>query len=898
MASTNDAGATNNLAAIASNLPVTIYRCRVDPDWTIEFVSNDIERLTGYPASDFTERSTRDYFFLFHPEDRESVLRKWRAQFARGGTMESEFRICHADGSTRWLRDTARRIDDGQGNPRWIDGVVIDITARVDVEENLRRLLEQAPDGLLVVAEDGRITYANAQIATVLGHDPVALIGKSVELLVPKSKRAGHAGHIAKFFRSPAFRAMGSGVEFVALHADGHTIPVEIGLSPIEMGGQPLTAASVRDVSERRRVSQELRASRERLDLVVSATVEGIYDWDVKANRVWLSPHYTELLGHGEAEFLTIEAWYEFVHPDDRTTLTKTVNTALAEEKPYRLEYRVKIGDGRIRWTDDRARIVGDLASGSLRVVGSIQDITARKLDHAALEEREKLLSRIENLAAIGYWRWQPEPASLYFLSDKLRQIYGIPPERPIREFSDVYALVHPDDRAALVEFDRSLMAEPGDAEFEYRLIGPDGEDRYFHETVAIERGATGAASGLLGIVQDVTARKRTEQQLAVAQKMEAVGQLTGGISHDFNNLLGVIQGNLDLIEISGAGAPRADDYVAAIRSATERGAALIQSLLAFSRRQVLNPEYLAINDLMNRATEILMPTLGKRLTIETDLAPDIPILHVDPGLLENALLNLAINARDAMTKDGKLAIATSHETIAAATAAERGVAAGDYIAIRVADTGRGMPASVLERAIEPFFSTKGPDKGTGLGLSMIHGFVTQSGGFMTIESEVGQGTTVSLFLPVPHDTRRSADDEPDREADAVEAGGDFERHGTVLVAEDDAAVRVAATRMLTSLDYRVIEAGDGASALLRLAENPTIDILFTDLVMPGPMNGLDLARECRRLRPEVRILCTSGHPPELDAAIVDEIANVRMLKKPYSVSALAETLEALQKAD
>jgi nitrogen-specific signal transduction histidine kinase/CheY-like chemotaxis protein len=388
-------------------------------------------------------------------------------------------------------------------------------------------------------------------------------------------------------------------------------------------------------------------------------------------------------------------------------------------------------------------------------------------------------------------------------------------------------------------------------------------------------------------LIHDATAERQQEAILLQAQRMEAVGQLTGGVAHDFNNLLTVILGNLELLE------PKLKDELSQslageAREAAEMGARLTDRLLTFARRQRLEMQSLNLNEFALGLTELLRRTIGAPIDLSTALAPDLWSTTADPGQVESAVLNLVLNARDAMPDGGRLVIETFNATVDAADVASNpGMAAGDYVVLSVADTGHGMPPEVHARAFEPFFTTKGAGKGSGLGLATIYGFARQSGGNVTIYSEVGKGTTVNLYLP--RAGRRTEEEAAAAAKPAVDTG----RGETVLVVEDDERVRRLTALRLKELGYRVLEADHGAAAFAVLAETPDIDIVFSDLVMPGGISGFDLARRVRERYPGTRVILTSGYSAELlNQADVAEL-DLKVLRKPYRQVELARAFRA-----
>ncbi len=442
-------------------------------------------------------------------------------------------------------------------------------------------------------------------------------------------------------------------------------------------------------------------------------------------------------------------------------------------------------------------------------------------------------------------------------------------------------------DRAAVVE---TLRAEGRIRGYEARLRAKDGAARDF--LISGEFIELHGQPRLLLIGHDITERKRTEEALRHAQKMEAVGQLTGGVAHDFNNLLNIILNSLELLEIGVGDDPTQRERIARAIRATERGAALTQRLLAFSRRQPLSPEPTNVNALIEGLTNMLGRTLGEMIEIEEVLCPDPWRTLIDRHQLENAIVNLAVNARDAMPDGGTLTIETSNVVLDADDADRfEEVAPGDYVLVAVSDTGAGMEPEVRDKVFEPFFTTKEVGKGSGLGLSMIYGFIKQSNGHVSVDSGIGQGTTVKLYL-------RRADEEKGvgtarAEADPPAGGGE-----RVLMVEDNPDVREAGAAMLRQSGYQVVEAADGAEALRHLDDGEPFDLLFTDIILPGGMKGTQLAVEAQRKQPGLKVLHTTGYAA--DAAVRDSRPGdgMKLITKPYRRMDLIRTVQSVLQRD
>jgi PAS domain S-box-containing protein len=447
--------------------------------------------------------------------------------------------------------------------------------------------------------------------------------------------------------------------------------------------------------------------------------------------------------------------------------------------------------------------------------------------------------------------------------------------------FADPQEFVHVGERLDAL----GAAREPATAPMMARLKGPRGETFPGEVIAAPISGASGMRTGLVILVRDLTNELRREEALLKSQRLEAIGQLTGGIAHDFNNLLTIVTGNLELMDELVTD-ERARDHARRAQQAADAGARLTNRLLTFARRRRLEPQDVNLNDQVRVMTELLQRTLGETVQLTTVLAADLWTARVDPSEVENAVVNLAINARDAMPNGGKLVIETSNSIFdGQAAGPEAAIVAGDYVRLSVSDNGVGMSRETLARAFEPFFTTKPPGRGTGLGLSTIYGFVKQSNGNVTIYSEVEKGTTVNIYLP-----RRRADVRPDAQRQPVwvtTAGEGM----TILLVEDNPEVRAVALGRLQRLGYGVIEAYTAAEAISILESDAAVTAVFSDVVMPGGLSGFDLARWMRANRPELPVLLTSGFAEDIARGDEPDANQPPMLRKPYTQAELAKML-------
>ena len=448
------------------------------------------------------------------------------------------------------------------------------------------------------------------------------------------------------------------------------------------------------------------------------------------------------------------------------------------------------------------------------------------------------------------------------------------------------------DRQAGIPERGLAIAARTGKYEAEGWRVRKDGSRFWAHVVIDAIRDHAGVLVGFAKIIRDMTERRAVEEQLRQSQKMETLGQLTGGLAHDFNNLLTAIYGSIETLQRRLKGdQPELRRHIDMALRGADRAAALTQQLLAFARRQPLEPKPINLNRMVARMTDLLRRTLGESIAIETVLAGGIWWISADTNQLESAILNLAVNARDAMPNGGRLTIETANTFLDEAYASvHTDVTAGQYAMIAVSDTGAGMTPEVISQAFEPFFTTKG-GKGTGLGLSSVYGFVKQSGGHVKIYSELGQGTTVKLYLP------RLALEPPSEAAAEARVQPERAAHATILLVEDDDDVREYSQEILSELGYHVLAARDGAEALSQLETSDAVQLLFTDVGLPGPLDGRQLADEARRRRPKLKVLFTTGYARN---AIVHQgrlDPGVELITKPFTYAALALKLRQVLEA-
>ncbi|TGX54140.1 PAS domain S-box protein [Sphingomonas gei] len=636
---------------------------------------------------------------------------------------------------------------------------------------------------------------------------------------------------------------------------------------------------------ERVRAEAALRESEARLRLAVEGAQIGTWDWDLKTMLGTWSARTCEILGVERGDAVTVEDRIRTIHPGDRARVLDEVRRSVLAGEEFSTEYRVVRPDGDVRWIASRGVVQRDEGGKAIRTAGIVRDVTKRReaqeglkalnatLEHQIAErtaERDRMWRLSGDLMLVVGRRRE-----IRAVNPALGTLLGYAPDEVLGQRFDRF--LHPEESHGLAEAIRAAATAPL-RDLVARLRAKDGSWRRFAWTAAPGDGE----AYVIGrdVTEEVSRREeleRAQEALRQSQKMESLGQLTGGVAHDFNNLLTPIIGSLDLLRRSETASEREQRLIGAALESAERARTLVQRLLAFARRQPLQPGPVDLAALIHGMSDLIASTSGPQINLSVDVAEDLPPALADANQLEMAILNLSVNARDAMPQGGRLTLSASAVELEPGHRSE--LASGRYVRLTVADSGEGMSEETRARAVEPFFSTKGIGKGTGLGLSMVHGLVSQLNGAMLLSSRPGLGTVVELLLPVagsPVATRSKPTAESLSEA-----------AGIVLLIDDEAAVRTATGELLRDLGYQVIEKENGREALAYLAEH-SVDFLVTDHLMPG-MQGTDLARIVSERNPDVKILIVSGYA-DLESISPD----LPRLAKPFRQDELAASLAGL----
>ena len=892
------------------------------PDGKREWLSDSFSEYTGSKIDELTEG---DWLLFLDQQDRRAAAARWQQAVDSGIACTVEVRLRRHDGERRWHTvTTAPFVDDTGEIVRWY-GSATDTHDRRSAE-----LLRNAQSAILDMISSGAglsgvllaaatAAYESTGAATCINlveggrlrpgaapGVPAAIISAIDGMHIgPTAGSCGTAAHrrgpvvvtdiatdplwadyrdlvlphgLVACWSAPVFAATG---EVVATFAQYFTTPRAP--SPDELRTCDEWIRLVTLAIDRVRAVEAMERQTSLAAIASRIGRLGGWAWDIRTLELIWSDGVRTIHDLAPGTPIDRKLAVSFWAPEYRSIMHSAIDACRLEGRSWSLDIEIITALGRQIWVRTEGEAVRDGTGDIVAIHGAIQDITESRANESALRESEERFRLAMQATSDIVWDYDVETGSVW-RSEGMAALLGLdgtldPTAEGWQKF------VHPDD-VGLAEASFRRMLASGDDYWttEYRVVRVDGSVATVAEHSYIMRRPDGSASRVVGSTVDRTRERQLEAQLEQSQRLEAVGQLTGGVAHDFNNLLTVVLGNaellLDMLDVDDS----RRENVEMVRTAAEQGAELIDRLLAFARRQPLDPKVVDVDALLARLGPLLRRTLGGEIEIDVIWRPDTWAALIDGSQLESAMVNLCINARDAMPRGGRLVIETSNVSLDEHDAALNSeVAAGEYVMVSVSDTGDGMSPDVLKHAFDPFFTTKSVGRGSGLGLSMVYGFTRQSQGHVSLNSEPGEGTTVRLYLP------RSLDDAPE-----IQPAADVSIvHGTerILLVEDDDMVRTHARALLEGLGYHVIVAADARAALAAIDGGAEIDLLFTDVVMPGGMNGRELAAQVNERLPNLPVLFTSGYA---ENALVHDgrlDGGVHLLTKPYRLPDLAAQL-------
>lgn len=851
---------------------------RVELDAETIIWTSETAAIHGFPSS-YSPPSVSEAIGFYAPEYREVVARAFERCARDGEAFDVVCRLQAADGQQPWVRVIGVPERDRNGRVNAVQGAFQDIThlhdaqARADESERQRLdVLESISDAFFAVDSSWSVTYMNQQASVLLERSREELLQKNLWAEFPHAVGSEFQRQYELAVSSQQTQQFQEFYPPLGKWFDVSAYPMPGGL-----------AVYFRDVTEERERQQRLRlidAALSRQNDIVIITEADVLDAPYGPRIVYVNEAFERLTGYTKSEAIG-QTPRMLQGPETDRSQRDRIRHALRNKEPVRCEVLNYSKSGLPYWLELDITPLFDEQGRCTHFVAVERDVTQRKLRDDELrlsQERFQFISRATNDVI---WDWDLVADKIWW-NDSVADVFGYP-ARELGQGPEWWVnRIHPNDRQDVVASIHAVIDGNGDYwSREYRFIRSDGESATVIDRGFVIRDDGGIAIRMVGSMLDITEHMEMEQRLRESQKLEAVGHLTGGVAHDSNNLLTVILGNAEMLAEMVTD-PRLRPMAEMTVSAAQRGAELTSRLLAFARRQPLDPKPTDVNQLVKSMQGLLRRTLPESIDVAFVPDPDLGLIEIDAGELDSALLNLVVNARDAMQEGGKLVIETANTLLDSDYAVRHpDVAPGEYVMLCVSDTGTGMDAETARHAVEPFFTTKPDGKGSGLGLSMVFGFTKQSGGHIKIYSEVGEGTSIKLYFP------RLRTDHPAGYQPTVEL---LPQGGTehILVVEDNDLVLEHLKNQLLLLGYRVTTAMSGPEALVALQANDDIDLLLTDIVMPGGMNGRELAERAVTFRPALRVLFTSGYT---ENAIVHHgrlDPGVALLSKPYTRLELA----------
>ncbi len=900
------------------------------------FVSQEAERLLGYPLHRWKDEPTfwSDHI---HPEDRDWAVELCSSSTARGEDHSFEYRMIAADGRSVWLRDLVKVFNEN-GKPKKMRGVMVEITqlkeaesALRESESQLRSIVETTPECVKIIDRDGNLLQMNqAGLEMVECSDLNLIRGKSVMSIIAAEHR-------------DAFRQLNEKVcngERVSLQFE--IVGLRGGRRWLETNSAPIRNPSdgtlrhlgiTRDITavKRSEIRQQVFASLmqnlnsathpKEAARIISESAEKLLGWDACSFDLYSAepPKLQPILNLDtiDDQHVEVSAVPKIYDPNPFTisVINEGGKLILRDGTSENPEKFIPFGNPSLSASlifvpvRNGTQVTGILSIQSYKtnayraedveVLQSLADHCGGALERIAAQEAQRqLMDTVEiqhkrlddmlaNVPGVVWEAWtDPDGQQVNFTNKYIEKLLGYTSEEWVNTPSFWMSIVHPEDWERVAQKSSEILERAGQGTDKFRWIAKDGRVVWVEAQFKAICDPSGKPIGLCGVTIDISERLELETQLRQSQKMESVGQLAGGIAHDFNNILTVIQGHSSLLRSSDNLTEFQNESAEQIALAADRAANLTRQLLTFSRRQVMQTRALDLNEVVNNFIKMLRRVVGEDISLQVNYSPSTPMVYADSGMMEQLLMNLAVNSRDAMPKGGRLTIETSTLLIDHTFTQQNSEALlGEAICITVKDTGCGISPENLTRIYEPFFTTKGVGQGTGLGLATVYGIVKQHRGWIKVESEVGKGTTFQIFIPASKEAKNSP--KTTTAPTAVRGGTE-----TILLVEDELPVRNLVGQILKQFGYSVLEADSGVTALKVWKQNrDKIHLLLTDMVMPDGMTGRDLAEIVQFDQPEIKVIFTSGYNAEIVGKDFNLHDGLNFLQKPYQPKKLAKAV-------
>ena len=889
------------VAAETTRMPM-VFTDASQTDNPIIFANDAFLDLTGYTRDEILGQSIDFLMADAADDDARELIRE---EFKKNLDIDSEVRCRRKDGRDLWATLFVSPVRDKGGNIIQFFASFVDLNIYKEKQANSVKLIDELElaqktaerlarqlvdtfesirDAILSVDREWRIVMINSAGARLMGFDQTKMVGKVLWDLFPES--------IGSVFWK-AYRHVMSTGETVRFTEWSSILSKWFNVSVFPSAeGLSIYFYDVTDTKKQELQLRLLETAVARMNDMVLITDASTPEKAAYASIVFVNDAFVKAMGYSRADVIGKSAWM-LQGPKTQQDRLDQIRDAIISEQRIKVELISYTKTGKELWVEMDIAPIRDDAGNLTHYVAIQRDISARREAEA---EARLNLERFK-LAAMAttdvIWDWDIKNDTIWW-SAAMEHVYLRHPNTDLGGGTDVWLEgLHPDDRDRVpASLMRVVNSEGSRWEDEYRFIRGDGTIAEVIDRAFVIRDDNGKATRVIGSMTDLSKQRDLEARLRQSQRLEAVGQLTGGIAHDFNNLLTVIMGSAEILSESLPDQPELRKLADVTVAAADRGSNLTRRLLAFASQQSLDPKAVDVTKLILGMEGMLDRTLSANIDVKYDLGADLWMVLVDSGQLENAILNLVINARDAMPKGGTLSVVTSNVTSDECQGVIVGVLpSSQFVKVSISDNGTGMSPDVAQRAFDPFFTTKEIEKGSGLGLSMVYGFAKQSGGLSILKSVYGEGTTVSLYLPgttmAAYNVERSQSIAPSAKETAH-----------ILLVEDDAMVMEYVSAQLASLGYRVTSARNGDEAMDILKKLDDVDLLFSDVVMPGRLNGFDLAVEAKKQRPGVKILLTSGYSQIDKSHANEELGKTSVLNKPYRRAELAARIKAALELD
>ncbi len=869
-------GLAQELTSLINNVPGIIYRGY--RDWSLSFIGAEVEPVTGYTPDNFTSGAV-GWKEIIHPDDMEQVKEAFRkADKEKLDTLHVEYRIRNKDGGIRWISDRRQLVYDAEGNFSFVDGLLLDITERKRAEEALREseerfrdLVEHSQDLICTHDLEGRILSANPWPATVLGYAPDELLRMNMrDLLVPEVRH-----EFGRYLDEIRTHGTARGLLWVQARNGERRLWEYKNTLRTEGVAEPIVRGMAQDITERKHSEWALKESEGKFRVIFEGSKDGIILADVESKKFHTgNKTFCDMLQYTLDEIRQLSV--ADIHPEENLPgVLDAFERGVKQESKLAGDIPVRRKDGSVLWAEVTASPV--TISGKKYLLGNFRDVTERRKADEALTRLGLAVDQATEAIVIT-----DTEGTIQYVNPAFERSTGYSREEAVGKNPRVLRSGKHDEAFYRRLWDTLTRGEVWTGHFINRK--KDGLLYEEDATISPLRDSSGKIVNYVATKRDVTNVVSLERQVRTAQRMESVGTLAGGIAHDFNNSLTGIVGFGELLRMRMAGDEQALHDLDEILRCAERAATLTRQLLTFARRQVIEPVNLNLSTLVADLMKLIGKVVGEHIEVKTSLEKNVPTIHADRGQIEQVVMNLCLNARDAMPEGGRLVVETGDVYLDEEYVRQNPyMRTGRYALLTVSDTGVGMDEKTRERVFEPFFTTKGPDKGTGLGLAMVYGIAKQHGGFIHLYSEPGKGTAFKVYFPA---IEAQPDAVPTIRREEIVRGGTE----TILLAEDEEAIRSFIERALKELGYNVLVARNGEEAIEIFRQNKEIVLAVLDVVMPRK-GGKEAFEEMHKQNPRLKVIFMSGYSAN---AIHDSfvlIPGTPFLQKPFGPTILARKI-------